>query len=221
MPTLLAAPTASTGTQHTLNSPCLRTWLRDDWAILFSNPDDFVSYDFETDRWLVIARRAFAEHHIRPIALASPAREVDLSWVTQVSGDGRTVLLEDPSQQHFGPVDLQPPVLRERIEQSDGRFVMIIDNALRIRKMFTYRFLSDLPSPLELLGWADALRSKQGAEGAESQTGERATPHPCPPVLRGPPHQVRRTPAICLYARTARARPWMARSALTRSLAVR
>jgi hypothetical protein len=197
----------------------LRTWLRDDWAMLFSNPDDFVSYDFEMDRWLVITRRAFAQRHIRPIALARPTREVDLGWVTQVSGDERTVLLED-SQQHFGPVDLQPPVLREAMEQSGGRFVMIIDNSLRIQKMFTYRSLSDLPSPLELLGWADTLRSKQEAKGAEPRLGERAT-HPCPPPpLRTPSPKVRNA-AICLYTRVARARPLTAQNALRRSSAVR
>jgi hypothetical protein len=201
VPTLLTARTASTATQHTLSSPCLRTWLREDWAMLFSNPDDFVSYDFEMDRWLVITRRAFAERHIRPIALASPTRGIDLGWVTQLSGDERTVLLEDPAQQHFGPVDLEPPLLRERIEQSDGRFVMFIDNALRIRREFTYRSLADLPSPLELLGWADTLRSRQ--------TENRATPIPCPSSVRGPPPQTRH-PAVCLYARTARARWLMA-----------
>jgi alkyl hydroperoxide reductase subunit AhpC len=188
VPTLLATHTAATSTQSLLNSPCLRTWLRDDWAILFSHPDDFVSYDFEMDRWLVIMRRAFTERNIRPLALASPTREVDMSWVTQVSGDERTVLLEDP-QQYFGPVDLQTPVLRESIEQSQQRFVMIIDNTLRIQKMFAYRSRADLPSPLELLGWADTLRSKQAS-------------HRHPPALRDlSPHTPR--PASYLPARIA------------------
>src|SRR5262249_377314 len=66
-----------------------------------------------------------------------------------------------PAQQHFGPVDLQAPVLREAIERRGQRFAMIIDNALHIRKTFTYSVLSNLPSPLELLGWADALRARQ------------------------------------------------------------
>lgn len=139
----------------------MRAWLRDGWAILFSHPDDFVSYDLEMDRWVVITRRAFAERRIQPIALASPGLDTQHCWVTQVSGDNRAVLLEDPAQQYFGPVDLQTPALRETIERQSQRFAMIIDNALRIRKMFTYSVLSGLPSPLELLGWADALRAKQ------------------------------------------------------------
>lgn len=141
----------------------LRDWMRDGWAILFSHPDDFVSYDLEMDRWMVITRRAFAERRIQPIALASPTLATEHSWVTQVSGDNRSVILEDPVQQQFGPVDLQTPVLREAIEHAEHRFAMIIDNTLRIRKTFTYRVLTSLPSPLELLGWAEALRSKQSA----------------------------------------------------------
>ncbi len=146
-----------------MNSPSLRAWLRDGWAILFSHPDDFVSYDLEMDRWLVITQRAFAERGIQPIALASPTLDPEHGWVTRVSGDNRTVLLEDPKQQHFGPVDLQIPVLREAIERPGQRFAMIIDNTLHIRKTFSYSGLSGLPSPLELLGWADALRARQAA----------------------------------------------------------
>jgi alkyl hydroperoxide reductase subunit AhpC len=153
--------TLSLTAHETLGSPSLRAWLREGWAILFSHPNDFVTYDLEMDRWLVIIRRAFAERRIQPIALASPTLDPDRNWVAQVSGDNRTVLLEDPARQYFGPVDLQAPVLREAIEQPGSRFVVIIDDALRIRKKFTYQALSNLPSPLELLGWADALRAKQ------------------------------------------------------------
>jgi alkyl hydroperoxide reductase subunit AhpC len=153
--------THSAHLQQTLTSPSLRTWLRGDWAILFSHPDDFVRYDLETDRWLVVAKRAFAERGIRPIALASPLYDPEQSWITQVSGDSRSVLLEDASQQYFGPVDLQTPVLREEIEQAKRRFVMIIDDEPRQQKIFSYATLSNLPSPLEFLGWTEALRAKQ------------------------------------------------------------
>jgi alkyl hydroperoxide reductase subunit AhpC len=153
--------TQSADLQQTVISPSLRAWLRGDWAILFSHPDDFVRYDLEMDRWLVVAKRAFAERGIRPIALASPTSDPEQSWITQVSGDNRSVLLEDASQQYFGPVDRQTPVLREEIELAKRRFVMIIDDELRQQKIFSYGTLSNLPSPLEFLGWTEALRAKQ------------------------------------------------------------
>ncbi len=159
--TTQAGATHSADLQQTLTSPSLRTWLRGDWAILFSHPDDFVRYDLEMDRWLVVAKRAFAERGIRPIALASPTSDPEQSWITQVSGDNRSVLLEDASQQYLGPVDRQTPVLREEIELAKRRFVMIIDDELRQQKIFSYGTLSNLPSPLEFLGWTEALRAKQ------------------------------------------------------------
>jgi hypothetical protein len=158
--TLLLAAHTSSGTVQ-LTSASLRSWLRGDWAILFSHPDDFVSHDLEMDRWLVVTRQAFAGRGIRPMALASAALDPQRCWITEVSGDPRSVLLEDPSQQHFGPVDLQTPVLRAEIEQPGRRFVMIIDGELRQQKLFSYDSLSNLPSPLEFLGWAEALRAKQ------------------------------------------------------------
>ncbi len=193
MATLLTKPGAPT-VQQTLSSPCLRTWLGNDWAILFSHPDDFVSYDLEMDRWLVIVRRAFSERCVRPIALASPTGGLDRSWVTQVSDD-LAVLLEDATQHHFGPVDLQIPVLREKIDHALPRFVTIIDAALRIQKMFTYESLSNLPSPLELLGWADALRTRQAErhqQVTERQISRRAAIIQAHPFLaaRGHRHPV-------------------------------
>jgi len=174
--TLLLTPNPSDRIQRTLSSPSLRAWLGDDWAMLFSHPNDFVSYDLEMDRWVVITRRAFADRHVRPIALDAPGHDGAQCWVTQVSGDQRTVLLEDPRREHFGPVDLQTPVLREEIERTERRFVVIIDNGLRIQKKLAYGSLSDLPSPLELLGWADALRAKQIARQTAPMEADRRAP---------------------------------------------
>ena len=191
---LFASQTSAAGqrtaraVQHTLTSPSLRTWLAGDWAIIFSHPDDFVRYDLEMDRWLVVTQRAFAARGIRPIALDSPALDPVTSWVTQVIGDNRAVLLEDPTQQHFGPVDLQTPVLREALERVGQRFVMIIDGELRQQKTFSYDTLSGLPSPLEFLGWAEALRTKQMAmlQARQASPAETASniAFPAAPALR-------------------------------------
>ncbi len=167
MATLMLAPrNAPVRTEHASTSTSLRTWLREGWTILFSHPDDFARNDLEMDRWLVVVKRAFAARRIRPLALASATQNAQGSWIAQVSGDTSTVLLGDPIRENSSAVDLQARTLRAEITVPGRRFVMIIDNELRTRRTFTYSSLSDLPSPLEFLGWADTLRAKQAAASA-------------------------------------------------------
>jgi alkyl hydroperoxide reductase subunit AhpC len=214
--TLVLASRTPSGTLHTagtvqqtLTSPSLRNWLRGGWAILFSHPDDFLHYDLEMDRWLVVTQRAFAERDIRPLALAAPTSDPERGWVAQVSDDSRAVLLED-TQQHFGPVDLQATVLREEIEQSARRFVMIIDGELRKRRMFNYDTLSHLPSPLEFLGWAEALRTKQreadhARQGPAKETNRTFVPViPAQPIFSARRHKHRPPQAACAPIAPAR-----------------
>lgn len=161
---MLASHDAPVRTEHASTSLSLRTWLREGWTILFSHPDDFFRHDLEIDRWLVVVQRAFAERHVRPLALASSTQDVERSWISQISGDTRTLLLDDLSRQGSSAVDLQSHALRAEIAVPGRRFVMIIDSELRTRRTFSYSSLSDLPSPLEFLGWAATLRAKQAAD---------------------------------------------------------
>ena len=63
-----------------LAAPALRRWLHGRWALLFSHPDDFAAYGFESDRWLVHVQEAFAATDIRPLALAG---RHETGWVTR------------------------------------------------------------------------------------------------------------------------------------------
>ncbi|MGH8188902.1 MAG: hypothetical protein ACREUC_20260 [Steroidobacteraceae bacterium] len=60
----------------------LRRWLHGQWALVFSHPDDFASYGFESDRWLVHVREAFAATGVRPLALAATATSLAADWIT-------------------------------------------------------------------------------------------------------------------------------------------
>lgn len=180
--------------------PSLRAWLRKSWAILFSHPGDFVRCDLEMDRWLSVVERAFAGCRIRPLALASASREAQFGWVAQVSRDSRTVLLEEPSCEDASAFDPGAYALHHDIRALGQRcFVMIIDDMLRPRRTFGYSGLADVPSPLEFLGWADAIRAGHSA-AEEKPSAARAHPS----HLATPRHHKHR-PADIPCSRTAHA----------------
>jgi alkyl hydroperoxide reductase subunit AhpC len=160
--TLLSQPRNGSGNADlSLTSPSLRTWLCECWAIIFSHPEDFVPCDLEMDRWLVVVRHAFSERGIRPLGLAPPALDLDRSWVSRLNTNTCGVMLKDEARQHPPAIDLRARNLCDDIASSGQRFVMIIDGALRKHRTFTYSTRLSLPSPLEFLGWADALRARR------------------------------------------------------------
>lgn len=176
--TLLLASPNTVSSAHATECPSLRTWLRKDWAILFSHPDDFVRCELEMDRWLAVVERAFSGCRIRPLALASPVLEHHDTWVAQVTGDSRIVVLEKPSREDARAFDLGAHALHHDIESlGKRRFVMIIDDSLRPRRTFAYSGLASVPSPLEFLGWADAARARHSiTEYADRPSAATAFP---------------------------------------------
>jgi hypothetical protein len=141
----------------------VRKWLHGSWALLFSHADDFASYGFETDRWLMMVRDAFAASEVRPLALAHSTKH-SANWVTEVGGriatydTRRYPVLRDTSQQ----------VLCEAIMQAGSRFVMILDDALRLRRTFAYDTHDRLPSPIDLVAMAAKLRSAGACNSVNS-----------------------------------------------------
>ena len=118
-----------------LPAVAVRRWLHGRWALLFSHPDDFASYGFESDRWLVHVREAFAAADIRPLALTG---RHDAGWVTEVGGCTTTF-----GSAAFGPA---------------ARFVMTLDGRLRLRRTLIYAQRDRLPSPMDLAVLARDLR---------------------------------------------------------------
>ena len=113
----------------------LRRWLRGRWALLFSHPDDFAAYGFETDRWLVHVEEAFAATDIRPLARVG---HHEAGWVTEVGGCITSLALA--------------------AFQRSARCVMTLDAALRLRRTFVYTRQDRLPSPMDLAVLAKGVR---------------------------------------------------------------
>lgn len=170
--------------QHALTAGCdmgrltlplssVRKWLRGSWALLFSHADDFAAYGFEADRWLWMVRHACAAADVRPLALAHSTSH-SANWVTEVGGRS-TALPVDDTRRYPMLRDACEQVLCDAVAAADSRFVMILDDALRLRRTFAYQPGDRLPSPIDLIAMADRLRSA-GTPGGRPPGAVRKDP---------------------------------------------
>lgn len=154
------------GTTGASSMLSLREWLGQHWAILFSHPGDFDQEQLERDRWIRVVERGFSEHTVRPLGLARHGHDVhaaSLGWLDEL-GEGCAARLSIAMPLEDAPPDFRANALRARILDSSARFAMILDSDLRCRRTVSYRATSGLPSPLELLGWAVALRDTRSPD---------------------------------------------------------
>jgi hypothetical protein len=160
-----------------LPAAALRRWLHGRWALLFSHPDDFAAYGFESDRWLVHVQEAFAATDIRPLALT---KRHEAGWVTEVGGCTTSLALSE-IQRYPVMRESREAALRSAAFDPAARFVMTLDAALRLRRTFVYTQRDRLPSPMDLAALACAARDSAGASRlGSSRTGTSGTPAiPC------------------------------------------
>lgn len=169
----------------TLPLSSVRKWLRGSWALLFSHADDFAAYGFEADRWLFMVRYACASADVRPLALAHSTSHSS-NWVTEVGGRA-TALPADETRRYPLLRDAYEQVLCSAIGAMDSRFVMILDDALRLRRTFAYGPGDRLPSPIDLIAMADRLRSAGLPDGGPpSATRARGLPLASPIGINSP-----------------------------------
>ena len=174
--TILALPDEISA-QRVSGRVSLRTWLAERWAILFSHPQDFVQEQLEMDRWMSVLSRSFSGHDVAAVALARAGRDAGegcLGRLAALGNEFAAVLALDPPLPGV-LADRSAGALRADIASSGARFAMIIDPNLRPRRVLSYHLPAELPSPLDLIGWAVALRKRDDAgkrragEAAESE----------------------------------------------------
>jgi alkyl hydroperoxide reductase subunit AhpC len=173
---LVAIHCPPTDTLHTARAAtqvigfaALRGWLHGNWGVVFSHPEDFASYGFEADRWLVHVQDAFTDTGVRPIALAASGEPNMHTWVTEAGG----VQLVLRRQLNLQGVDALPARSLERALSGrgrTGRFVAIVDETLQVQRTIVYERGDRMPSPMELARMAVKLRS-----GAQEGAGPNVT----------------------------------------------
>jgi hypothetical protein len=199
--TILALPDEISA-QRVSGRMSLRTWLAERWAVLFSHPQDFVQEQLEIDRWMSILSRSFSGRDVAAVALARAGRDAGegrLGRLAALGNEFAAVLALDPPLPGV-LADLTAGALRADIASSGPRFAMIIDPNLRCRRVLSYHLPAELPSPLELIGWAVALRKR---DHSEDRCGGEATAQASPtePGISRVVHVVTRASSAAAAAR--------------------
>ena len=177
--TALAFPESRLESQRkrVCNTNLLRASLAPRWAVLFSHPEDFAQEQLESDRWLSVLARSFKARGVLPVAVARPGSDPEQGWLGQLAAlDGESVAVLTLDDSSIALAELSESALRAQIARSGPRFALILDSSLRCRRTLSYSSPVDLPSPLELIGWAVALRQRENGEGGPSE----ATRYPVP-----------------------------------------
>lgn len=182
MTTLVFPESRSPTSIGSSSTVALRTWLAGHWAILFSHPDDFDREQLERDRWLSVLSRTFSAHGLRAMGLTGPGHDGRMTlqgWLAAL-GNGCAAVLSTAPPAQGALLDSRTSALRAEIARSGPRFAMIIDADLRCRRTLHYRAPVDLPSPIDLVGWAVALRDRQDgvSDSAACTHGKQPYRHP-------------------------------------------
>jgi hypothetical protein len=156
----------------------LRAWLAGRWSILFSHPEDFAQEQLEMDRWISILSQGFRARGVAAVALLRAGRDPEEGWLGRLAALNRdcaaTLCLDLP--QPAALADFAAGALHADIARSGPRFAMIIDSDVRCRRTLRYRPPAELPSPLDLIGWAVAQRKRDHAERSTLEASELLLP---------------------------------------------
>jgi hypothetical protein len=130
-------------------SDSLGRWLAGRWALVFSHPEDFASYGFEADRWLVYLRNTFDSLRLRAVAIG---HDDGSGWISAIGG--RFI----PS---YEANELLPQLQGSAFAKSaPEHFVTILDGSAHARRTMLYRPGNESPSIIGLAETAVHLRER-------------------------------------------------------------
>lgn len=136
----------------------MHNWIGEDWALLFSNPEDFQPHGWTQDRWLQGLRQDLGSRAVRALAVKRHQGSFAPSWIDDLNCDRQLVRLREPSFVAADPISFATRALRGQLLTQKSRFVFIVDGALKRRGLLTYSDARHHLSTSELLASLDALR---------------------------------------------------------------
>jgi hypothetical protein len=138
----------------------LHEWLCGDWALLFSNPEDFQPNACEKNRWLDGLRQEVDARALRALAVKRDGPP-EGSWIDELHFDPQPVRLREPAFVAGDALSFAARALRGELLTLQTRFVVFIDGALKRRGLLKYSAGRHSVSALDLLVSVDALRSRR------------------------------------------------------------
>jgi alkyl hydroperoxide reductase subunit AhpC len=142
------------------SAPELHEWLNGDWALLFSNPEDFQPETRERRRWLDILRVEFDARGLRALAVKRDGPPLR-SWIDELQFDREIVQLREPGFVASDAISFAARALRGDLLTQQCSFVVFIDGTLARREILKYSAGRHSISMLDLLASVDALRSRR------------------------------------------------------------
>jgi alkyl hydroperoxide reductase subunit AhpC len=120
----------------------LREWLGGQWAVLFSNPEDFAPHPTTPEGFITLLADDFAACGAKPLSLDEGSGEESTpSWLDFAGADTSNIVL-DSDAQTGQIVDLAERTLALKLDRllchSPARFVIVLDEKARCRTTITY-----------------------------------------------------------------------------------
>jgi alkyl hydroperoxide reductase subunit AhpC len=138
----------------------LQRWLAGDWALLFSNPEDFELPGYRRSRRLAHLRQDFQMRGLRALAVRIGGAPTP-GWVDELHSDSQIVRLSEPAVEAADDGSTAARLLREDLLTTATSFVLFIDGTLRRQDVLRYSAGRDSVSLSDLLVTVDALRSRR------------------------------------------------------------
>jgi thioredoxin-dependent peroxiredoxin len=137
MTTLLIAETDVAAPTGGLMGP-LQEWLQGNWAVLFSDPDDFAPHASTPHGFMACLADELRRARVKMLRVAACAQQVPVSsWLDQLEGERSLLTL--PCVQGEQVLDFATRALVLKLTRLQGPYALILDERGRCRSTITYR----------------------------------------------------------------------------------